>query len=140
MLYEVITGGAGTIMSYCHQQPGGYGNIAMTFGEGHTCGVLPDREAAQMTSHVVSRANAYPNCFSAPTRGRGAGRRPGTRTGTPRPTRRVITSYSIHYTKLYDATGSCRPADLDSDGAITRLDAAIFRDRFPGVSCPIPAS
>ena len=59
-------GGAGTIMSYCHQRSGGYGNIAMTFGEGHTCGTLPGREATQMTNHVVSRANSYPTCFAAP--------------------------------------------------------------------------
>jgi len=65
-------GGKGTIMSYCHQQSGGYGNMAMTFGEGHTCGTAPEREAARMTAHVVSRATSYPTCFSAPTCGNGA--------------------------------------------------------------------
>ncbi len=64
-------GGSGTIMSYCHQRSGGYGNIAMTFGEGHTCGTLPGREANQMTSHVVSRANSYPTCFAGSNCGNG---------------------------------------------------------------------
>src|SRR5204863_1193760 len=63
-------GGAGTIMSYCHQQ-GGYGNIAMTFGEGHTCGTLPAREATRMTAHVVARAAAVPSCFVPSTCGNG---------------------------------------------------------------------
>jgi hypothetical protein len=58
-------------MSYCHQQSGGYGNMAMTFGEGHPCGTLPGREADRMSSFVVSRASAYPTCFSAPTCGNG---------------------------------------------------------------------
>jgi cysteine-rich repeat protein len=61
-------GGAGTIMSYCHHRSGGYGNIAMTFGEGHTCGTLPSREADRMQAHVASRASSYPSCFAtAPT-------------------------------------------------------------------------
>jgi hypothetical protein len=64
-------GGAGTIMSYCHQRSGGYGNIAMTFGENHTCGTLPGREATRMASHVTSRANSYPTCFAAPLCGNG---------------------------------------------------------------------
>jgi hypothetical protein len=64
-------GGSGTIMSYCHQRGGGYGNIAMTFGEGHTCGTLPGREADRMTSHVVSRSAAYPACFASTTCGNG---------------------------------------------------------------------
>lgn len=64
-------GGAGTIMSYCHQRSGGYDNIAMTFGEGHTCGTLPGREAARMTSHAASQAAAVPACFTGPTCGNG---------------------------------------------------------------------
>ena len=64
--------GAGTIMSYCHQLSGSYGNIAMTFGEDHTCGVLPDREAAQMTSHAAARSGSYPSCFASLTCGNGA--------------------------------------------------------------------
>ena len=59
-------GGAGTIMSYCHFQPGTYGNIAMTFGEGHTCGVLPWRQADRMSAHVFNRAANVPGCFDAP--------------------------------------------------------------------------
>jgi len=64
-------GGAGTIMSYCHQRSGSYGNMAMTFGEGHTCGTLPGREADRMSAHVLARANSYPTCFAAPTCGNG---------------------------------------------------------------------
>lgn len=64
-------GGAGTIMSYCHQRSGGYGNIAMTFGENHTCGTKPEREAARMASHVVSQAAAYPACFAGGSCGNG---------------------------------------------------------------------
>jgi cysteine-rich repeat protein len=59
-------GGAGTIMSYCHHRSGGYGNIAMTFGEGHSCGTLPRREADRMQAHVVSRAASFPSCFAEP--------------------------------------------------------------------------
>jgi cysteine-rich repeat protein len=66
--------GGGTIMSYCHHRSGGYGNIAMTFGEGHTCGTLPGREADRMQAHVASRANTYPSCFAtAPTTSCGNG-------------------------------------------------------------------
>jgi hypothetical protein len=61
-----FNGGAGTIMSYCHQVTGGVGNIAMTFGEGHTCGTLPGREADRMSAHVVARAGAFPACFQKP--------------------------------------------------------------------------
>ena len=63
-------GGQGTIMSYCHQQ-GGYGAIAMTFGEGHTCGTLPGREASRMAAFVNSQAASFPTCFAAPTCGNG---------------------------------------------------------------------
>ncbi len=34
---------SGTIMSYCHQRPGGLGNIALSFGTGHPYGVQPAR-------------------------------------------------------------------------------------------------
>ncbi|MFN2378238.1 MAG: M12 family metallo-peptidase [Candidatus Binatia bacterium] len=64
-------GGSGTIMSYCHQRSGGYGNIAMTFGENHTCGTLPGRQADRMTAHVVARAQSYPTCFAGSTCGNG---------------------------------------------------------------------
>ena len=53
------------------QRSGGYGNIAMTFGEGHTCGTKPEREAARMTAHVAARAASYPACFAAPKCGNG---------------------------------------------------------------------
>jgi hypothetical protein len=63
--------GAGTIMSYCHLRSGGYGNIAMTFGENHTCGTQPAREATRMAAHVASKAATYPTCFAGPTCGNG---------------------------------------------------------------------
>ncbi|HEX6202412.1 MAG TPA: M12 family metallo-peptidase [Thermoanaerobaculia bacterium] len=63
-----FAGGAGTIMSYCHLGRGMQA-IALTFGEGHTCGVLPWRQADRMSAHVASRAASAPGCFagSAPT-------------------------------------------------------------------------
>jgi hypothetical protein len=64
-------GGSGTIMSYCHLRSGGYGNVAMTFGEGHTCGTMPAREAQRMAAHATSRAASYPKCFATPTCGNG---------------------------------------------------------------------
>jgi hypothetical protein len=64
-------GGAGIIMSYCHLVSGGYDNMAMTFGEEHTCGTLPYRAADRMTAHVVSRANSFPSCFASQTCGNG---------------------------------------------------------------------
>jgi hypothetical protein len=69
--YFTSGGGAGTIMSYCHQRTGGYGNIAMTFGQFQTCGTMPSREADRMKQHVVARAQSYPTCFAAPNCGNG---------------------------------------------------------------------
>jgi hypothetical protein len=65
-----FNGGAGTIMSYCHLQSGSYNNQAMTFGEGHTCGVLPGREADRMSAHVVARSSVA-GCFAPQTCGNG---------------------------------------------------------------------
>jgi hypothetical protein len=59
-----FNGGAGTIMSYCHLQPGGMGNISLTFGEGHTCGTLPYRAPDRMSSHVATRASQQPACLT----------------------------------------------------------------------------
>ncbi len=63
--------GRGTIMSYCHLLSGSYGNMAMTFGEGHPCGTLPGRAADRMSAHVVSRNGSYPTCFASPLCGNG---------------------------------------------------------------------
>lgn len=63
--------GKGTIMSYCHLLAGSYGNMAMTFGEGHPCGTLPGRQADRMSAHVVSRAASYPLCFASSLCGNG---------------------------------------------------------------------
>lgn len=56
-------GGAGTIMSYCHLLTGGYSNISLTFGEGHTCGTLPHRVPDVMSAHVAARASLFPQCL-----------------------------------------------------------------------------
>lgn len=64
-------GGKGTIMSYCHLLSGSYGNMAMTFGEGHPCGTLPGRQADRMSAFVVSRSGTYPTCFASSLCGNG---------------------------------------------------------------------
>jgi hypothetical protein len=56
--------GSGTIMSYCHLLSGGYGNITLNFGTGHPFGVAPGREAARMSSFVVSSAASNPSCLA----------------------------------------------------------------------------
>jgi len=55
---------SGTIMSYCHLLSGSYGNIALNFGTGHPFGVQPGREAARMSSFVVSTAAGNPSCLA----------------------------------------------------------------------------
>lgn len=57
-------GGSGTIMSYCHQRPGGYSNISLTFGTNFAFGDQPGREAARMSSYVVSTAAGNPSCLA----------------------------------------------------------------------------
>jgi hypothetical protein len=56
--------GAGTIMSYCHQLPGNFGNLTLTFGDGFAMGVLAEREAARMSAHVASIAAGNPSCLA----------------------------------------------------------------------------
>lgn len=46
-------------------QRGGDNNVAMTFGQGHTCGTAPERVPARMKAHVASMAQRYPQCFRA---------------------------------------------------------------------------
>jgi hypothetical protein len=53
----------GTIMSYCHLVNGGMSNISFTFGKDHLYGVAPDRVPLTMQSHVLSRADLYPECL-----------------------------------------------------------------------------
>jgi hypothetical protein len=55
--------GCGTIMSYCHAQSGGMGNISLTLGEGHPYGTAPERVPTRMAAHVASRAAASPGCL-----------------------------------------------------------------------------
>ena len=56
--------GSGTIMSYCHLQPGGQSNIGLTLGQGHPFGVAPERVPMRMRDHVELRANANPACLA----------------------------------------------------------------------------
>lgn len=56
--------GSGTIMSYCHQLSGGYGNISLDFGTNHPYGVQPGREAARMSAYVTSTAAGNPSCLA----------------------------------------------------------------------------
>jgi len=44
----------GTIMSYCHTLAGGFTNVALTFGEGHSLGLDAYREADWMSSYINS--------------------------------------------------------------------------------------
>jgi Metallo-peptidase family M12/Divergent InlB B-repeat domain len=60
----LFNGGPGTIMSWCHVQPGWVSNIALTFGEGHTCGTLPSREGDLMGGYVAAQASTFPGCFA----------------------------------------------------------------------------
>ncbi|MDA8020158.1 MAG: zinc-dependent metalloprotease [Thermoanaerobaculia bacterium] len=54
----------GTIMSYCHFQPGGIsGNVSLTLGESWNYGILPDRVPDRMNAHVVSQADSNPGCL-----------------------------------------------------------------------------
>ena len=54
----------GTIMSYCHLINGGYGNIALTFGAGHTYGEQSWRVPSRMNSYVANQASYYPTCLA----------------------------------------------------------------------------
>lgn len=63
-----FSGGAGTIMSYCHLGRG-MQHIALTFGEGHTCGDLPWRQADRMSGYVAARASSVPSCFAGSSSG-----------------------------------------------------------------------
>jgi hypothetical protein len=59
--------GSGTIMSYCHLLTGGYSNITLTFGTGHSFGVAPERVPSRMSSHVASAAAFNPSCLALVT-------------------------------------------------------------------------
>lgn len=87
-----FSGGAGTIMSYCHFQRGSYGNIAMTFGEEHTCGDLPWRQADRMSAHVANRAASVSACFA-----------PGGGTASACPADLLLTSQTISDTRSFEA-------------------------------------
>lgn len=55
----------GTIMSYCHLQPGGMGNIALTYGAGFGYGVDPDRVPTTMIAEIADTDAAVPGCLTA---------------------------------------------------------------------------
>lgn len=68
---DSLTGGVtadhpGTIMSYCHQQPGGYANIAHNFGLYHPYGKATWREAAKMLAHVEASAGCMALDYTGP--------------------------------------------------------------------------
>ena len=55
----------GTIMSYCHQLPGGTsGNQSMTFGKGFAYGVEPERVPERMRNFVGALALTSPSCIA----------------------------------------------------------------------------
>ncbi len=56
--------GSGTIMSYCHQQPGGMSNITFTLGSGHPFGILPGRVPDRMAAHAQTVSSNLPSCFA----------------------------------------------------------------------------
>lgn len=56
--------GSGTIMSYCHLQPGGLLNFGLTLGRDHPFGVVPERVPARMFDHAQLRAHQNPGCFT----------------------------------------------------------------------------
>lgn len=55
--------GCGTIMSYCHQRPGGLSNMSLTLGQSHPYGIAPDRVPSHMSAHVSSQAASHPGCL-----------------------------------------------------------------------------
>jgi hypothetical protein len=55
--------GSGTLMSYCHLQPGGFGNVTFTLGAGHPWGDQPERVPARIGAYVQQRDLAAPGCF-----------------------------------------------------------------------------
>lgn len=55
--------GSGTIMSYCHQQSGGFSNITFTLGTGHPFGQMPERVPNRMALHAMAADSANPGCF-----------------------------------------------------------------------------
>ncbi len=71
-----LTGGVsgqrnGTVMSYCHLLTGGFGNVSMTFGQGHAYGIAAARVPAHMRDHVLAQAAGQPAClaFRPPVKG-----------------------------------------------------------------------
>lgn len=55
----------GTIMSYCHQLPGGTsGNQSMTFGKDFAYGIEPDRIPERMRNFVGALALTNPSCIA----------------------------------------------------------------------------
>ena len=58
----------GTLMSYCHQLPGGTsGNQSMTFGKDFAYGIEPDRIPERMRNFVGALALTNPSCIATVT-------------------------------------------------------------------------
>ncbi|HEV7671987.1 MAG TPA: M12 family metallo-peptidase [Thermoanaerobaculia bacterium] len=51
-----VPAGGGSIMSYCHLQPGGVGNVNLSFGKAGLYGVHSERVPERMRAFVESRA------------------------------------------------------------------------------------
>lgn len=68
---NTVGGRCGTLMSYCHLLAGGFGNIAMTFGQGHPFGVEPERVPTRMRNHVLHTASFNNACLAPQASGGG---------------------------------------------------------------------
>ncbi|SJM93719.1 conserved exported hypothetical protein [Crenothrix polyspora] len=58
--------GAGTIMSYCHQNSPGMANISLTFGKNHLFGIKAYRVSDVISSYVAQEAANNPSCITTP--------------------------------------------------------------------------
>ena len=58
--------GNGTLMSYCHQPTGGFGNFSFTFGKWHPDGIAAFRVPDRMSAHVADSAACMALEYDAP--------------------------------------------------------------------------
>ncbi|NKI34765.1 hypothetical protein HFP89_06260 [Wenzhouxiangella sp. XN79A] len=59
-----IGAGSGTIMSYCHLNSGGLGNISLTLGLDHSFGVAPERVPNRMMAAAIAAESGNPGCLT----------------------------------------------------------------------------
>ncbi|MDH3404130.1 MAG: hypothetical protein OEP45_10975, partial [Acidobacteriota bacterium] len=57
---ETVPPDGGSIMSYCHLQPGGYGNINLWLGREGFYGIRSERVPEKMLQHVEEVAACLP--------------------------------------------------------------------------------